>query len=77
MTDVFLGRFSHEVTRTDLERSPEMTVVMFKNFPIGVKILITASLLNYLQGSPLKVLKTMEESRDWFQICLVCVCVSV
>lgn len=35
-----------------------MAVVMFKNLPAVVKILVSASLPNYLQGSPVKVLKT-------------------
>lgn len=70
------GDFLHEVTRTDLEHSPEMTVVMFKNFPMGVKILITASLLNYLQEAHWRFLKLWQDPETGFRFAW-CACVSV
>lgn len=78
MTDLFLGKSLHEITvrvGTDLEYSPEMRVVMFKDFSIVVKILIPTSLLNYLQGSPLKVLKTGEVPRLVSYLLGIYVCV--
>lgn len=47
---------------------------MLKNFPAGVETLIAASLLNYLQGSPWKVLRTMGSPEAGFRFAW-CVCV--